>query len=179
MIPAFLRAAYGRLDRLAPAVLPTAARLAFAAVLLPYFWASARTKPGDGPLGFLLPSDSAYGQIFPRAFEAAGFDSSQLGPFHWAVATAGLWAEFLLPALIVAGLLTRPAALGMIAFVAVQSLTDIFGHGVDPATIGRWFDADPGSLILDQRLLWVVILSVPVFLGAGPLSADRLLTARA
>ena len=163
------------LDRLAPALLPTLARAAFAAVLLFYFWNSALTKLGDGPLGFLTPSDSAYFQIFPRAVEAAGYDPSMLGILHRAVATAGLWAEFLLPLLIVLGLLTRFAALGMTGFVVVQSLTDIYGHGVAGDDLGHWFDAMSASLILDQRALWVTLLLTLVFLGAGPLSLDRVL----
>ncbi|MCB2109904.1 MAG: DoxX family protein [Defluviimonas sp.] len=166
------------LDRLAPALLPTLARAAFAAVLLFYFWNSALTKLGDGPLGFLTPSDSAYFQIFPRAVEAAGYDPSMLGILHRAVATAGLWAEFLLPLLIVIGLLTRLASLGMIGFTLVQSVTDVVGHGVMGADLGRWFDGASDALLFDQRTLWVVLLAVPVFMGGGPLSADRLIARR-
>ena len=73
------------------------------------------------------------------------------------------------------GLFTRLAALGMTGFVAVMSLVDITGHGVDVATIGVWFDEASGSLMLDQRLFWVVILLTLVLKGAGPISADRLL----
>jgi putative oxidoreductase len=166
------------LDRLSAPLLGTLARLVFAGVLLKYFWASARTKLGDGAWGFLHPSDGAYGQIFPRAFDAVGFDSSQLGIFHWAVATAGLWAEFLLPLLIVAGLFTRLAALGMIGFIAVQSFTDVFGHGIGGDDLGRWFDAASGSLIADQRATWILLLVVLVFHGAGGISLDRLLQRR-
>jgi putative oxidoreductase len=179
MIP-FLRtlhAAGDRLAPLAPGLLPLLARLVFAAVLLPYFWASAATKLGSGLTGIFLPSDGAYAQIFPKAFEAAGYDSSQLGLWHWAVALGGTWAEFILPLLLVIGLLTRPAALGMIGFVVAQSLTDIVGHGADAATIGAWFDRDSASLILDQRTLWGMLLFVPLVLGAGWLSADRTLRA--
>ncbi|WP_343081252.1 hypothetical protein [Ostreiculturibacter nitratireducens] len=167
-----------RLMALAPAVLPTLARAVFAAVLLMYFWRSAATKLGDGVFGFISPSSGAYIQIFPKAAEAAGYDVSQLGLFHWAVVTAGMWAEFLLPALIVAGLFTRLACLGMIGFVTVQSLTDIYGHGVTGGDLGAWFDGASGALILDQRAFWIVVLLVPVFLGGGPLSADRFLTAQ-
>ena len=60
-----------RLDRFAPMVVPSLARLVFAGVLLIYFWNSARTKIGDGLFGFLHPSDGAYIQIFPKAAEAA------------------------------------------------------------------------------------------------------------
>ena len=166
----------GGLSRLAPALVPSLARATFAAVLLVYFWSSAATKLGPGPLGFLMPSDGAYVQIFPRAMEAAGYDSSQLGLFHWAVATAGTMAELFLPLLIVVGLFTRLAALGMIGFILVQTVTDIFGHGVTGDDLGAWFDAMSGALIVDQRTLWVTVLLVLVFLGAGPLSLDRLLS---
>lgn len=164
------------LDRQAGFLLPTLARFVFAAVLLIYFWKSAMTKLGSGVLGIFRPSDGAYVQIFPRAMEAAGYDSSQLGLFHWAVALAGTWAEFILPALIVLGLFSRLAALGMITFVAVQTATDIVGHGAtDAKSLGAWFDAASGSLIMDQRTLWVFVLLVIVIKGAGPLSLDRII----
>nr|WP_290428624.1 DoxX family membrane protein [Defluviimonas salinarum] len=155
--------------------MPTLARFVFAGVLLIYYWNSARTKFGEGITGLFRPSDGAYIQIFPKAVEAAGYDFSQLGPFHWAVTLAGTWAELLLPLLIVLGLLTRLASLGMIGFVLVQSLTDILGHGVGGDDLGRWFDATPGALILDQRALWIMLLLPLVLMGAGPLSLDRLL----
>ena len=163
------------LSRLAP-LLPLLARFTFAAVLLPYFWHSAATKLGDGFFGFLSPSVGAYAQIFPKVFEAAGYDVSKLGIFHWAVVTAGTWAEFVLPALIVLGLLTRLAALGMAGFIAVQSLTDLYGHGgiEHAATLGAWFDRVPDGVILDQRAFWVFTLAVLVVQGAGALSLDRL-----
>lgn len=167
-----------RLDALAPLVLPLAARLVFAGVLLGYFWASAVTKLGPGVGGLFTPSLGAYAQIFPRAFEAAGYDASQLGPWHRLVVLAGTWTEFVLPALIVLGLLTRLAAAGMMGFVLVQSLTDIIGHGADAATLGRWFDRVPDAPILDQRGLWMLLLAVLVCLGGGALSLDRLLARR-
>lgn len=168
----------GHLARMAPAALPTLARLGFAGVLLVYFWNSARTKLGDGPFGFLFPSDGAYIQIFPKAVEAAGYDVGQLGLVHYAVVLAGTLAEFVLPALLISGLFTRLAALGMLGFITVQSLTDIYGHGVGGEALGRWFDVAPDALILDQRALWALLLTVLVFLGAGPLSIDRLVSGR-
>ncbi len=177
MIALYDRFANG-LSRLAPATLPTLARLTFAGVLLIYFWNSARTKFGEGFAGLFTPSDGAYYQIFPKAMEAVGYDTSQLSLFHWAVATAGMWAEFILPVLIVLGLATRLAGLGMIGFVTVQSLTDIFGHGVDASTIGAWFDHTSDSLILDQRLLWMMLFITLVLKGAGPLSLDALVVKR-
>ena len=60
----------------------------------------------------------------------------------------------------------------MIGFVLVQSLTDIFGHG---AEAGGWFDRASDSLIADQRALWLVVLAVPFFRGAGPISLDHVI----
>ena len=59
------------LERWADTLLPTLARLIFAGVLCHYFWASAQTKLGDSLFSL---SDGAYAQIFPKAFEAAGYD---------------------------------------------------------------------------------------------------------
>ncbi|MCV2873432.1 DoxX family protein [Defluviimonas sp. WL0050] len=177
MIALYDRFANG-LSRLAPVTLPTLARLTFAGVLLIYFWNSARTKFGEGFAGLFTPSDGAYYQIFPKAIEAAGYDFSQLTTFHWAVVMAGTWAEVLLPLCIIIGLFTRFAAIGMIGFVIVQSLTDVHGHGVGGDDLGRWFDAASGALILDQRALWITLLMTLVLMGAGPLSVDRILAGR-
>ncbi len=160
------------LDRIGDLLLPLLARFTFAAVLLMYFWTSGITKLGDGFFGFLSPSSGAYAQIFPKAFEATGYDTSQLTVFHWAVVTGGTWAEFILPLMIVVGLLTRLSALGMIVFIIVQSLTDIFGHG---AEFGDWFARASSDLIADQRAFWILGLLILVFKGAGVLSLDRLL----
>lgn len=160
----------GRLEMTSGWLTPTLARLVFAATLLVYYWNSATTKLGSGFFGFLFPSDGAYVQIFPKAMEAVSYDSSQLGFFHWVIAVAGTWAEFLLPALILVGLLSRFAALGMIGFIWVQTIVDVAGHG---AALGNWFTAAPN--ILDQRTLWTFLLLVIVVNGAGPLSVDRVL----
>lgn len=169
-----LEAAFG------PVLLPLLARFTFAATLLLYFWKSGLTKLGDGIGGLFSPSLGAYAQIFPKAMEAAGYDVSQLGAFHTLVVLAGTYAEFMLPLLIVIGFATRLAALGMIGFVVVQSLTDLFGHGgIEHAeTLGAWFDKAPDSVILDQRLFWMVVLITLVIKGAGPLSVDRFLSNR-
>ncbi|MDF3414279.1 DoxX family protein [Sulfitobacter sp. M57] len=163
-----------RLER-ADWLVPTLARLLFAAVLLVYFLNSGLTKLGDGISGLWTPSVGAYAQIFPRVLEAAGYDTDALSIFHKLVVVAGTWAEFILPVLIVLGLLTRLAALGMIGFVVIQSLTDIYGHSATDA-LGAWFDRFPDAIILDQRSLWVFLLVVLVIKGAGPLSFDRALT---
>ena len=156
---------------------PTLARLLFASALLNYFWASALTKLGDGVLGIFQPSVGAYAQIFPKVMEAVVYDTSQLNVFHWLVVVAGTWAEFILPALIVLGLLTRLSSIGMIGFIVVQSLTDLYGHGAieHEGTLGAFFDRFPDAIILDQRAFWIFALLVLIIKGAGPLSIDRLL----
>jgi putative oxidoreductase len=166
------RSLVAAVDHMGEWLLPTAARLVFSGVLLVYFWASALTKLGDG---VFTPSVGAYAQVFPRLFEAVGYDASQLGLWPRLVVLAGTWGEFVLPALIVLGLFTRLAALGMVGFVAMQSLTDIYGHLAGPETVGAWFDRASDALILDQRAFWMLLFVVLIMKGAGPLSADWLL----
>lgn len=166
--------ALSRLNHLGDALLPLAARAVFAGVLLGYFWASGLTKLD----GVFTPSLGAYAQIFPRAMEAAGYDASQMGAIRTLIVLAGSWAEFILPALIVLGLATRLAALGMIGFTIVQSLTDVIGHKAGPDTIGAWFDRASDALILDQRAFWMLLFVTLVLKGAGPLSLDRLVLGR-
>ncbi len=156
------------LDHASGAALPTLARLVFAGVLFMYFMTSALTKLS----GVFTPSDGAYIQIFPRVVEGFGYDFSKLGWFHWTIVLAGSYAEIILPLLIVAGLLTRLASLAMMGFVVVQTATDVFGHGV---MTGEWFDSASDAVILDQRTLWLLLLAILLFRGAGPLSVDRLL----
>lgn len=148
------------------------ARLVFLAVLVPYYLNSALTK-FDGPFAI---ADSAYYQIALPAVEAAGGDVSAISFFPWGLMVFfGSYGEFILPLLLVAGLFTRIAALGMIGFVIVQTLTDILVHNVDATTIGALFDRFPDSVILDQRLLWVFPLVYLAVKGAGLLSLDKLL----
>lgn len=163
------------LNRAGDAILPLLARLVFVGVLFGYYWNSGMTKLGDGIFGILTPSSGAYVQIFPKAMEAAGYDTSQLTIFHWAVVTGGTIVEFVLPILIAIGLFTRLAAVGMIGFIVLQSLTDLYGHGgiAHDGTLGAWFDRMPDALILDQRAFWVLCLLILVFKGAGALSIDR------
>ncbi len=173
-------AIFSRVER-ADWILPTLARLLFAAILLVYFWKSGLTKLGDGVLGLFRPAVGAYAQIFPQATEAVTYDIGQLSLAHHLVVLAGTWAEFILPVLILLGLASRLAAIGMIGFVTVQSLTDLYGHGAieEARTLGAWFDNAPDAIILDQRALWVFLLLVIVVKGGGPLSFDRLLARRA
>jgi len=172
-------AIFARLER-AEWILPTLARFLFAAVLAGYFWVSAMTKVGDGIFGVFQPSLGAYAQIFPKVMESVGYDVDALSLYHWAVVTAGTLAEFILPALIILGLLTRLSAIGMIGFIIVQSLTDLNGHDKwgDNLVLGAWFDAPSNSLIMDQRSLWIFLLLVLVIKGAGPVSFDRALRPR-
>ncbi len=153
-----------------------AARFTFASVLYLYFWNSFHTKVGDGFFGFFHVSSGAYYQIALPAVLAAGGDASQVAFFPWGLMVVlGTYAEFALPLLIVAGLFTRIAAIGMIGFVAVQSIVDITVHQVGSETAGAMFDRFSDGLIWDQRLLWAFVLACLVVKGAGAVSLDWLL----
>jgi len=168
---------FGALQRSLESWLPgLLARLVFAAVLLVYFYNSALKKVGDGALGLLTVTDNAYFQILPPVVEQYGYDASQIPLFPWDIIVyLGTYSEFILPALIILGLFTRLAALGMIVFIAVQSYVDIAFHGADAETIGAYFDRFSDAVILDQRALWVFLLAYLVIHGAGKVSLDYLL----
>ncbi|RST84836.1 DoxX family membrane protein [Aquibium carbonis] len=152
-----------------------AARFVFAAVLWFYFLNSARTKVGDGILGFFTITDNAYYQIALPAVDAAGGDVSRVAFLPWGLLVfMGTYGEFILPLLVVLGLFARIAALGMIAFIGVQTLVDITVHQVGPETIGALFDRFPDAVIMDQRLLWLFPLVYVALKGAGAVSLDAL-----
>ncbi len=159
-------------------LLPTAARFVFLTVFFYYFNNSFGTKVASFdvpvlsikvPLELWPEASSAYVQMFPKAFEAAGFDDTAMTSFHWVVAVLGTWAEFIFPILIVIGLFTRLSAIGMIGFILVQTVTDVVGHGI---ALGTWFNNVPE--LIDTRTLWVFLLLVVAVKGAGPFSIDRL-----
>jgi putative oxidoreductase len=160
--------------RIAPALLPTLARALFLASLFLYYWNSGLTKIGDGLTGLIRLDTGAYIQILPRVFDAAGYDPSVLGPLARTIVLLGTWAEFALPILLLAGLATRLAALGMAGFVLVQTWVDVMGHG---AALGTLFDRHADGLI-DTRAFWLFPLIVLILMGAGPLSLDALLARR-
>lgn len=169
--PAFLFSDRPEVSRPAGSILSLLLRATFASVLLPFFFNSFLTKVD----GFSL-TIGAYAQIVPKQIEASGYDSSALSwPLHLLV-LAGTLAELVLPLAVVAGFATRVSALAMIGFVAVMSLTDIYGHGIDAQTIGALFDGDPYALIADQRLLWVMMLVVLMTTGGGTFSLDSVVS---
>jgi len=159
-----------RLDKLSDLLVPTLARLVFAAVLLVYYWNSAGLKI-DGSI--FSPSAGAFGQIFPKAAEAVLYDVTQLNFLQRLVIFAGTLAEYVLPAMIVLGLFTRLAAIGTLGFIWVQTLVDVTGHGVK---LGSLFDNNIG--LVDQRVMWSFLLLVLVFKGAGAMSLDAILRRR-
>jgi len=150
------------------------ARVTFASVLLMYFINSAKTKVGEGWEGFFQIQDNAFFQILPKVVEEYGYDATQVPLFPYQIIVyAGTYAEFILPVLIVIGLFTRIAAVGMIVFVIVQTYVDITAHAVDEKTIGSFFDRLPDAVIADQRLLWVFLLAYLFIYGAGKISLDQ------
>lgn len=180
LINLYLRLAHALEYRIGAGLMPTLARFLFAAIFALYFWNSAMTKLGGDLNHLVTPSANAFAQILPKAAEAISFDVTQATTIQKSIVLAGTWGELVLPVLIILGLFTRPAAIGMVVFVVVQSLTDLYGHNAiaDPRTLGAWFDGTPDSVILDQRALWIVLLLVLVFRGAGPLSLDQFIKRR-
>lgn len=148
--------------------LPLLARVLFASSLFLFFWRSAMTKFD----GLFSLSVGAYVQIFPKTFEALGYDPAGLSFLHHLIAFAGSYGEVILPLALVLGLMTRFSALGMLGFIFVLSLVDIVGHGVKP---GQFFDGDPYGLIFDARLFWSFPLIVLLAHGGGWLSVDSFL----
>ncbi|MEM9999358.1 MAG: DoxX family protein [Pseudomonadota bacterium] len=149
------------------------ARFAFASVLLLYYMNSGWQKLGDGIFGFLNPSIGAYASILPSVMEQYGFDPSAIPFFPFGmIVYAGTWTELLLPILIVVGLFSRLAALGMIFFVMVQTYVDVNFHGLEDRFIGSMFDRFQDAIVWDQRFLWVFVLAIIVINGPGKLSLD-------
>ncbi|MBD0864765.1 MAG: DoxX family protein [Rhodobacteraceae bacterium] len=166
-LTAFHNAIFAPLARYDSRLTPTLARLVFLLVLFFYYWNSAMLKI-DGSI--FSPSAGAFGQIFPKAAEAVFYDVTQMTIIQRLTIFLGTIAEFVLPVLILVGLLTRLAAIGMIGFILVQTMVDVLGHGVG---LGGFFDSAQG--LLDQRTMWVFLMLVLVIQGAGPLALDRLL----
>lgn len=146
-----------------------AARIVFSSVTLLFFWNSAKTKIGAN---ILTPSTGAYAQIFPKKFEAAGYDADAMSALDTTIVLAGTYGEFILPALILIGLFTRISAVGMMGFIVVMSVVDINGHGLDAKSIGAMFDRIQDAVIADQRLLWMFPLVYLAIKGAGAVSLD-------
>ncbi|MCO6185021.1 DoxX family protein [Rhizobium sp. L1K21] len=171
------RAVFIRLENLTDGwFLGLLARFVFFAVLYFYFLNSFGTKVGDGFAGFFSIQDSAYYQIALPAVDTAGGNIAAVPFLPWGlIVFLGTYCEFLLPLMVVLGLFTRIAALGMIGFIAVQTLVDITVHQVGPETVGALFDRFSDSLIADQRTLWIFPLIYLVIKGAGAISLDRIL----
>ncbi|WP_269586262.1 DoxX family protein [Roseibium sp. Sym1] len=164
---------FGALERLTNGwFLGLAARFIFAAVLLQYFWNSAKIKIDGSIMNIFTPGAGAYAQILPKMTEAVSYDISQIAFFPYGlIVLLGTWAEFILPALVVLGLFTRFASLGMIVFICVMTYVDVTGHGVD---IGILFSTTPDKQIISVRLLWIFLLLVPTLKGPGVVSLDWL-----
>lgn len=150
-----------------------AARLIFSSVLLFYFLNAALTKVGSGFPGSFIVQGNTYAQMFPKLFESVSYDASKIAFLPYGlIAYAGTYAEFILPVLLLVGLFTRAAALGMMGFIAVMTYTDITGHG---AKVGGFFDRFQDAAIADQRLLWLFPLIYLVIHGPGMISLDAIL----
>ena len=156
-------------QRLLTPILPLMARLGFAATLLLFFLNSAKTKFGNS---LLSPSIGGYGQILPNKAALVNYNTAGFKWLDWLIVMAGTYGEIILPILIVAGLMTRVAALGMIGFIIVMTFVDVTGHGV---MIGALFDRHSNGII-DQRLFWILMLLIIAGCGAGRFSLDHILS---
>ena len=177
---------YAPLGRVGDWFLPTLARFIFAATLFVYFYGSAMLKIGEPELSTLFTADGInslvkptmgmFVQMLPEAADASGYDVDAATTMQKVIMISGTWAEFLLPVLIIVGLFTRVAAIGMVVFIGVMTYVDLYGHGgiSDLKILGAWFDSDTASIVADQRLYWIFLLLYLFFRGAGPLSIDRL-----
>ena len=153
-----------------------AARFAFASLLFFYYLNSGWNKLGDGIFGFLNPSLGAYASILPPVMEHYGFDVEAIPFFPWdIIVLLGTWTEFLLPILIVIGLFSRIASIGMIIFIIVQSYVDVAFHGLEAKFVGSMFDRLPDAIIFDQRMLWIFVLLMIIVNGPGRVSVDHVL----
>ena len=119
---------FASIGRLGDGLLPLLTRPIFAATLLGYYWNSADTKVWDrkgeeGIFDFFTLESGVYAQMFPKQFEAVGYHETKPGFIYDLIAYAGTYAEFLLPLLIVIGLFTRLAALGMIGLSPYRPLS--------------------------------------------------------
>ncbi len=168
---------FGALERLTNGwFIGLAARFIFAAILLQFFLNSAMTKIGGNIMNIFTQTAGAYAQMLPKMMEQVSYDTSQIAFFPYGLMVLlGTWGEFVLPVMVVVGLFTRFASLGMIVFICVMTYVDIYGHGADAKTIGALFDGEPYAIIADDRLLWIFLLLVPVLKGPGVVSLDWLL----
>lgn len=172
---------FRRLERFGDWFLPTLARFIFGVTLFYYFFHSAKLKLGAEGLNALFkPTAGMFGQMLPAGAEAVSYDVMQATSLQKAIMLSGTWVEFILPGLIIIGLLTRFAAIGMVIFIAFMTFVDLYGHGgiSDPSIVGAWFDTDTTGIVLDLRIYWLFLLLYLIFRGAGPLSIDRLFRAR-
>ena len=146
-------------------------RLVFAATLYAYYLNSAKTKVGDGILGFFRISTGAYYQIVPDAVATVNSPAA-LGLSYKLMVIAGTYAEFILPILVILGLFGRIGAVGMLAFLFVQTYVDVTAHDVP---LGSFFNGKPTEL-LDTRVFWALPLVYVAIRGPGRISIDRLLS---
>jgi len=155
-----------------PALLVTAARGVFVAVLLPWAWIDAVSKlagftlsigPTAGPWPLSL---GAFYAFVPWLMDRSGGPGALATGYVWVMTIAGL----VLPPMVAAGLIARWSSALLIAHMALG-----WGLAARPGELGALFDASPYAAVPDQILLWSgLILPVALF-GAGPLSLDAVL----
>ena len=150
----FLPGAVGRVEKLLAAIPTALPLLALRLALAVPFFKSGLTKWS----GFLQLSDGAH-YLFTEEFRLHIFGNALPYPFPLAAATLAGISEIVLPVLLVLGLGTRFAALGLLAMTAVIQLTVPEGWA-------------------NFHLPWAAMALALVVNGGGPLSLDRMLSSK-
>jgi len=150
----FLPGAVGRMEQMLSAIPAALPLLALRLALAVPFFNSGLTKWN----GFLQLSDGAR-YLFAEEFKLHVFGSVYPYPFPVAAAILAGIAEIALPILLVLGLGTRFAALGLLAMTAVIQLTIPEGWA-------------------NFHLPWAAMALTLVVYGGGTLSLDRLLSSK-
>jgi putative oxidoreductase len=125
------------------------------------FWRSGQTRWVPFPSGFLTNLASSTRIIFANEFSLHFFWGEMAIPFPEVVAYLTATFEILLPIVIVAGLLTRLGALGLLGMTCVIQL--VFPDGLVNVY-------DP----MNSHLLWMVYAIVILACGPGMFSTDWL-----
>lgn len=152
-----------------------ASRSVFAAVLVPWFLIGGLSGLGGlslsmGPTVPGLPlSLGAYMTHVPGRVGDISDGLSEFGVATQAYVGLMVLGELVLPVLIVAGWLARPAA-----WLLALHQTIVYLPTFRMPDAGAAFDASPFDMTPDIVLLWLMLIAPVALFGAGPLSIDAI-----
>jgi|GEM_PF-2054045 len=152
------------------ALLVTAARVSFAAVLLPWFWIGAVSKlaghtlsvgPAAGPWPLNL---RAFHAFVPRVMDSAAAPGTAAVIYVWIMTLA----ELVLPPMVAVGLFARWSATLLIGQMVLG-----WGLAMRPGQAGALFDPRPYDAVPDQLLLWSALILPIALFGPAPCRSMR------